>query len=270
MAQTNSARRGHKHTLASLLSDTLVAGDILYVNASGVLVSLPKGSDTEILTLASGLPSWAAAGGGGATQLSELSDVTTVAYTARHVLVADGVDYDSRLLVEADISDLGSYEPVDATLVRDDDVGYNNTDWDTAFGWGDHASGGYEAADADIAKTDVDDVVTAHWSVPSTINTQNANYTAVLGDAGKTIRKASGGAGETITIPANSSVAYPVGTFLAFDNEGGGALTIAITTDTLIWADDGTTGSRTLADSGYAVAQKVATTTWKIAGKQLT
>ena len=48
-------------------------------------------------------------GGGGATQLNELSDVTNVTYTNRHVLIADGVDYDSRALVEADISDLGTY-----------------------------------------------------------------------------------------------------------------------------------------------------------------
>ncbi len=33
-----------------------------------------------------------------------------------------------------------TYEPLDATLVRDDDAGYNKTDWDTAYGWGDHAS----------------------------------------------------------------------------------------------------------------------------------
>ena len=36
-----------------------------------------------------------------------------------------------------------TYEPLDATLVRDDDAGYNKTEWDTAYGWGDHASGGY-------------------------------------------------------------------------------------------------------------------------------
>jgi hypothetical protein len=103
----------------------------------------------------------------------------------------------------------------------------------------------------------------------SEINPQNSNYTLVLGDKGKTIRKESGGAGETYTIPANASVAFQIGTFIGFDNEGGGDLTIAITTDTLIFADDGSTGSRTLADSGYAVAQKVAATTWKIAGRQL-
>jgi hypothetical protein len=48
-------------------------------------------------------------GGGGASQLSDLTDVNTSTPTNRNVLVADGVDWESRALVEADISDLGSY-----------------------------------------------------------------------------------------------------------------------------------------------------------------
>ena len=52
---------------------------------------------------------WVAGAGGGATQLSELSDVATSTATNRFVLAADGTDFHSRALVEADISDLGSY-----------------------------------------------------------------------------------------------------------------------------------------------------------------
>jgi hypothetical protein len=98
------------------------------------------------------------------------------------------------------------------------------------------------------------------------INTQNGNYTLVLADAGKTIRKASGGAGETITIPANSSEAFPIGTVIVIHNDGGGDLSIAITTDTLEQFVTGSTGTRTLADNGKAVLEKVGSTTWKISG----
>jgi hypothetical protein len=111
-------------------------------------------------------------GGGGATQLDELSDVTTVAYTNRHVLVADGVDYDSRLLVEADISDLGTYltsETSHADVIVDGDFVTNglmkrtgvgtysivtdsSADWNTAFGWGDH-DGLYMAIGQQLAVT---------------------------------------------------------------------------------------------------------------------
>ncbi len=97
-------------------------------------------------------------------------------------------------------------------------------------------------------------------------NIQNGNYTLLLADAPKHIYKASGGAGETITIPANSSVAFPIGTAIPIVNQGGGALSIAITTDTLTLEGTGTTGTRTLANNGIAVILKVLTTAWIISG----
>lgn len=97
-------------------------------------------------------------------------------------------------------------------------------------------------------------------------NAQNGDYTLVLTDAGKTIYKSAGGAGETITIPANGTVAFPVGTIIRVVNNGGGTLTIAITSDTLTLAGLGTTGSRTLADDSVAVIEKVASTEWFISG----
>jgi hypothetical protein len=97
----------------------------------------------------------------------------------------------------------------------------------------------------------------------------NSNFTAGLIHKGKTISFSGSTASQQLTIPANSAVAYELGTFLGFDNSGSVDVSIGINTDTLVWADDGTTGTRTLAPGGYAVAQKVGTTTWKIAGKQL-
>ena len=41
------------------------AGDVLYASGANTLAKLAKGSDDEVLTLASGVPSWAAAAGGG-------------------------------------------------------------------------------------------------------------------------------------------------------------------------------------------------------------
>ena len=75
----------------------------------------------------------------------------------------------------------------------------------------------------------------------------------------------------TWTIPANSSVPYPIGTTLTFVNDNGaGALTIAINTDTLRLAGTGTTGSRTLAANGVATAVKITSTSWQINGSGLT
>ena len=123
--------------------------------------------------------------------------------------------------------------------------------------------------DTNLVDKSANEVITGAWAIPSLINTQNGNYTLVLGDAGKTIHKVSGAAGETITIPANASVAFPNGTLIAVENDGGGTLTVAITSDTLTWSEDNTTGSRTLADGGGLVIQKMTSTTWKCAGSQV-
>jgi hypothetical protein len=103
------------------------------------------------------------------------------------------------------------------------------------------------------------------------VNSQSAAYTLVLADSGKTIlHPASDANDRTFTIPANSSVAYPVGTVVTFINLSANDLTIAITTDTMYLAGDGSTTSRTLAEYGVASAVKVASTTWVISGNGLT
>lgn len=103
-------------------------------------------------------------------------------------------------------------------------------------------------------------------------NSKSANYTCVLTDAGDHILHPSADTtARTFTIPANSSVAYPIGTAITFVNQNGaGAVTIAITTDTMRLAGAGTTGSRTLAANGVATALKIATTEWIISGAGLT
>jgi hypothetical protein len=95
-------------------------------------------------------------------------------------------------------------------------------------------------------------------------------YTLVLSDSGKTIlHPIADDNARTFTIPANSSVAYPVGTAITFVNLIND-VTIAITDDTMYLANDGDTASRTLAAYGVATAVKVASTTWVISGNGLT
>jgi hypothetical protein len=101
---------------------------------------------------------------------------------------------------------------------------------------------------------------------------QSADYTLVLGDAGKHILHPSADTtARTFTIPANSSVAYPIGTAITFVNQNAaGSLSIAITTDTMRLAGTGTTGTRTLAANGVATALKITSTEWIISGTGLT
>jgi hypothetical protein len=83
------------------------------------------------------------------------------------------------------------------------------------------------------------------------VNSQSADYTLVLADSGKTIfHPVADDNARTFTIPANSSVAYAVGTVVTFVNLIN-TVTIAITTDTMYLAGAGTTGSRTLASMAW-------------------
>jgi hypothetical protein len=102
-------------------------------------------------------------------------------------------------------------------------------------------------------------------------NSQSAAYTLVLADAGKHIFHPVGdNNARTFTIPANSSVAYPIGTAITFINMAVANVTIAITSDTLTLSSAGTTGSRTLATNGSATCIKITSTQWLISGSGLT
>lgn len=97
-------------------------------------------------------------------------------------------------------------------------------------------------------------------------NSQSGPYTLVLSDAGKQIYHPGADTTARVwTIPANSSVAFPIGTVVTLINDtSAGVLTISITTDTLVLSGAGTTGSRTLAASGKAQLEKVTSTRWFI------
>lgn len=121
-------------------------------------------------------------------------------------------------------------------------------------------------------QTDLQTALDAKAPLSVTQNSQSAAYTLVLSDAGKHIYHPSADTTARIwTIPANSSVAFPIGTVVTFVNDNGaGVITIAITSDTLRLAGAGTTGSRTLAANGIATAIKMTSTSWQINGTGLT
>lgn len=102
-------------------------------------------------------------------------------------------------------------------------------------------------------------------------NAQSANYALQLSDANKHLLHPSADVtARTFTIPANATVAFPIGTAVTFVNQNGaGAVTIAITTDTMRLAGVGSTGNRTLAANGIATALKITATEWIISGTGL-
>ncbi|WP_370601203.1 DUF2793 domain-containing protein [Pseudomonas nitroreducens] len=113
---------------------------------------------------------------------------------------------------------------------------------------------------------------TALWADPTALVSKSADYTFVLSDRnGSFVHPSADTTNRTFTIPANSAVAYPVGTYLTIHNlNAAGAVTIAINTDTMRVTTSGATGARTLAANGIATIRKVATTEWQITGVNLT
>ena len=100
---------------------------------------------------------------------------------------------------------------------------------------------------------------------------QNLNpgaYTITAADDGKHLYYTT--TAQTVTIPANATLALPIGFSFAIVNATGVTTSIAITTDTLLLAGVGTTGTRTLAAFGMATALKITATTWIISGNGLT
>jgi hypothetical protein len=100
---------------------------------------------------------------------------------------------------------------------------------------------------------------------------QNANASFALSDRSKHWFH-SDGAAYTWTIPANGSVAFPIGTEidLICDATAAANITLAITTDTLVWLPSGGTGSRTLGQYARAKLIKVTATKWTVDGVGIT
>jgi hypothetical protein len=125
-------------------------------------------------------------------------------------------------------------------------------------------------ANTDITALDQDVTVTATGTIAANTigyrglpqNAQTSSYTLALSDAGKHISITTGG----VVVPANSSVAFPIGSAISVYNNSASSQTISITSDTMYLAGTATTGSRTLAQRGVATILKVAATTWVISG----
>lgn len=91
--------------------------------------------------------------------------------------------------------------------------------------------------------------------------TKTGSYTLALVDAGTHISTTA-----NVLIPANASVAFPIGTAISIYNDSAATISISISTDTLRLAGTTTTGTRTLAVYGVATLMKVKSNVWVAMG----
>ena len=96
-----------------------------------------------------------------------------------------------------------------------------------------------------------------------TLNSQSADYTLVIGDANKIVQL-TGSTGRTFTIPPNSSVAFALGTQIAFQQDGSGVLTLAPGSGVTIKSEN--SWLKLAAQYAMATVVKVGTNEWLLSG----
>jgi hypothetical protein len=99
-------------------------------------------------------------------------------------------------------------------------------------------------------------------------NTQTGTtYTPVLGDGVMTLVTLNNASAITLTIPPNSSVAYPVGTVLNFAQIGAGQVTFAQGSGVTITSVGGTASAPKIkARYGTAAAIQTSANNWLVVG----
>lgn len=120
---------------------------------------------------------------------------------------------------------------------------------------------GLSATDVEAA---LDELDAEKVSITRTINAQTGTtYTLVLGDAGKFVTMSNGSA-STLTVPPNSSVAFPVGATIEGAQLGAGQVTLTPGSGVTINA---TPGLKIAAQYGSYALIKIATDTWLAFGR---
>ena len=162
---------------------------------------------------------------------------------------ANSIDSDQYVDASIDLAHLAA-DSVDGTKIADDAIDsehYTDASIDSA-----HLSTGLTIADPTLTFS---------------INAQTGTtYTPVLADAGKIVTLNNGSA-ITLTIPPNSSVAYPVGSSLTFISIGAGLTTFAQGSGVTIASTGGTATAPIIsAQHGSATCIKTATNTWQVIG----
>jgi hypothetical protein len=109
------------------------------------------------------------------------------------------------------------------------------------------------------ATATIDGQVIGFRDLPARVG--SGGYTIIDGDRGRMILMLGG-----VTIPANATSPLPLGSTVVLYNNTGSPQTISITSDTLRLAGTATTGSRTVAQRGFATCVKVAATEWVVSG----
>jgi len=279
---------------------TYTTGDVLYSSSSNTLSKRSIGTTNQVFTVSGGVPVWAditsvgtiATGTWQGTAIGAIYGGTAqTSWTTGDLLYASGTNTLAKRAVGstgqalvvsgglptwASITTLGT---IATGVWQGTQVGaiYGGTG-QTSYTTGDLLYASTTNVLSKLAAGSAGQVLTMAsgapaWAQPAIPQRSvSADTTFALTDGGGHVYHPSADTtARTWTIPANASVAFPIGTAITIINDSSaGAITIAITSDTLVQAGTGATGSRTLAANGDATLLKIGATRWRINGTGLT
>jgi hypothetical protein len=235
---------------------TTALGTIVVGASASTTTNLGIGSTSQVLTVVAGTAAWATPASGGTVTSVSVTTANGVSGTVATATTTPAISLTLGVITPTSVNGLTLAALSTGFTVAGGTTSKTLTVSNTLTLAGtDSTTMTFPPASASIG----------YLNIPQ--NSQGGNYTLVLADSGKHIYTT---ALATITIPANSSVAFPIGTAVTFINSSASATSIAITTDTMNLSSAGTTGTRTLAQYGMATAVKVTSTVWYISGTGLT
>lgn len=126
-----------------------------------------------------------------------------------------------------------------------------------------HADGVSEIVHASTVNDNADAINKIEGYLISAPNLQTASYTLVAADNGKIV-SINNASANTLTVPANATVAFPVGTTITIRQAGAGQTNVVGAGGVTIQSRGGLT--HLAGQFAYATLIKVATDTWDLTG----
>ena len=221
-------------------------------------VTIPTGASVTLPTIASGINHSGSTSGTTKLQASAVASgtITLPAVTGTVVTTGDTGTVTSTMLLDGTIlnADINASAAIDKTKISGTAITAGDTGTVTSA----------MILDATIVNADISTTAAIDLGKLADVSTsaQTASYTLILADKNKIVEMSNASA-NILTVPPNSSVAFPVGSQINVLQTGAGQTTVTAGVGVTI---NGTPGLKMRTQWSYATLVKRATDTWVLVG----